>query len=37
VNRWALANVGSFAVSLGLIAAMGVAFYYGPSGPGGKK
>lgn len=37
VNRWTLANVGSFAVSFGLIAAMGVAFYYGPSGPGGKK
>ncbi|GAA5890315.1 hypothetical protein JCM6882_008792 [Rhodosporidiobolus microsporus] len=37
VNRWTLANVGSFAVSFGLIAALGAAFYYGPSGPGGKK
>ncbi|GAA5970099.1 hypothetical protein JCM11641_000267 [Rhodosporidiobolus odoratus] len=37
VNRWTLANVGAFATSFGLIAAMGAAFYYGPSGPGGKK
>ncbi|GAA5882535.1 hypothetical protein JCM16303_002029 [Sporobolomyces ruberrimus] len=37
VNRWTLANVGTFAASLGLIFGMGAAFYYGPSGPGGKK
>ncbi|GAA5877514.1 hypothetical protein JCM8547_000177 [Rhodosporidiobolus lusitaniae] len=37
VNRWTLANAGTFAASFGLIAALGAAFYYGPSGPGGKK
>ncbi|GAA6060553.1 hypothetical protein JCM10212_006917 [Sporobolomyces blumeae] len=37
VNRWTLANVGSFAASFGLIVGLGAAFYYGPSGPGGKK
>ncbi|GAA6001077.1 hypothetical protein JCM10207_007402 [Rhodosporidiobolus poonsookiae] len=37
VNRWTLANVGTFAASFGLIVAMGAALYYGPSGPGGKK
>ncbi|GJN88415.1 hypothetical protein Rhopal_001381-T1 [Rhodotorula paludigena] len=36
-NRWTLANVGSFAASFGLILGLGAAFYYGPSGPGGKK
>ncbi|BGP14027.1 hypothetical protein JCM10213_005612 [Rhodosporidiobolus nylandii] len=37
VNRWTLANFGSFAASFGLILGLGAAFYYGPSGPGGKK
>ncbi|GAA5829502.1 hypothetical protein JCM11251_000181 [Rhodosporidiobolus azoricus] len=37
LNRWTLANAATFATSLGLIAALGAAFYYGPSGPGGKK
>ncbi|GAA5951848.1 hypothetical protein JCM8115_005256 [Rhodotorula mucilaginosa] len=37
VNRWSILNVGSVAASAGLIVALGAAFYYGPSGPGGKR
>ncbi|GAA6011650.1 hypothetical protein JCM11491_004721 [Sporobolomyces phaffii] len=37
LNRWTFANVGTFLASAGLILGMGAAFYYGPSGPGGKK
>ena len=37
LNRWTFANVGTFIASAGLIFGMGAAFYYGPSGPGGKK
>ncbi|GAA5896154.1 hypothetical protein JCM5296_007247 [Sporobolomyces johnsonii] len=37
VNRWAFANAGTFLASFGLIVGLGAAFWYGPSGPGGKK
>ncbi|GAA6048923.1 hypothetical protein JCM3770_007121 [Rhodotorula araucariae] len=37
MNRWTLVNVGSFAASVGLLAAFGAALYFGPNGPGGKK
>ncbi|BGP54035.1 hypothetical protein JCM8202_003034 [Rhodotorula sphaerocarpa] len=37
INRWSLLNVGSVAASAGLLVALGAAFYYGPSGPGGKR
>ncbi|BGP46193.1 Co-chaperone [Rhodotorula kratochvilovae] len=37
LNRWTLVNVGSFAASVGLLAAFGAALYFGPNGPGGKK
>ncbi|POY70186.1 hypothetical protein BMF94_6769 [Rhodotorula taiwanensis] len=37
VSRWHLANMGSIAASAGLLVALGAAFYYGPSGPGGKR
>ncbi|GAA5920187.1 hypothetical protein JCM1841_006637 [Sporobolomyces salmonicolor] len=37
MNRWAFANAGTFLASFGLILGLGAAFWYGPSGPGGKK
>ncbi|GAA5989191.1 hypothetical protein JCM10908_001201 [Rhodotorula pacifica] len=37
VNRWSILNVGTVAASAGLLVALGAAFYYGPSGPGGKR
>ncbi|GAA5915656.1 hypothetical protein JCM8208_005907 [Rhodotorula glutinis] len=37
LNRWTLVNVGSFAASIGLLAAFGAALYYGPNGVGAAK
>jgi len=37
LNRWTLVNVGSFAASVGLLAAFGAALYYGPNGVGAAK
>ena len=39
VNRWSLfiSSAVPMAISVGLIGALGAAFYYGPSGPGGKQ